>query len=238
MQEALGDLESIIEDAGNTIGECPRSVTAARTHLTSLEAALDYEMRYVHGPDWELKPGRLITRKGTWLKKTTRFSWDIAPQDKLYVPEAVGLPILQIGRVTDQTELKLHEWSEQHLRVWLNPSIIKKLEARRDVWFVYWPHWQASVPFEGPSEGVAIAATVDTWLKRNTGMSAEMQPFELIYVPKGMVVNLSCEVEEVDEEWELNRHTHTHQHRKVKLAGQPSCLRRDKFDVLLGQQGR
>lgn len=204
--------------------------------MTSLEAALNYEMRYVHGPDWELKPGRLITRKGTWLKKTTRFSWDIPHEEKLYVPEGVGLPILQIGRVTDPAELKLHEWSEQHLRVWLNPSITKKLEARRNVWFVYWPHWKNSVgPFEG--EGIAIAAAADTWLKRTTGMSGEMQPFELIYVPKGMVVNLSCDPEEVDEEWELSRHGHTHQHRKVRLTAQPTCMRRDKFDIFMGQPG-
>jgi hypothetical protein len=233
MQEALSDLENVIQDAGDTLGERPASMAAACGHLSSLEEAFNYEMRYVHGPDWELKPGRLITRKGTWLKKTTRFSWDIPHEDKLYVPEGVGVPILQIGRVTDPVELRLHEWSEQHLRVWVKPAIITKLEARRNVWYVYWPHWKDSLQ----GDGISIAAAADTWMKRTTGMSGEMQPFELIYVPKGMVVQLTREPEVVDEEWEVNRHGHVNQHRRVTLSAHPTCLRRDKFDIFGGQPG-
>ena len=27
-------------------------------------------------------------------------------------------------------------------QVWLKPAIIKSLEARRNAWFVYWPHFE------------------------------------------------------------------------------------------------
>jgi hypothetical protein len=231
MQQALADLDDAIDDAGSIVGERPPSVAAAREELASLEAKLKCEMRYVHRPDWELKPGRLITRKGTWLKRSTAFSWEIPQKEKMYVPEGVGLPILQIGPVTDQVELKRHEWSAQHALVWMKPPIIEKLEARRDVWFVYWPHWESN--FKG--KGSVIASSVDTWLKRTTGMSGEMQPFELIYVPKGMIVNLARDPEEVDEEWELKRHGHVHQHRKVILSSHPKCIRRDQFDIFVEQ---
>merc|ERR1711874_20181 len=99
----------------------------------------------------------------------TLFSWEIPAGEKLYLPEGIALPVMQIGRVADPLEINLHEWSTQHLRVWLKPSIVKTLEARRNVWFVYMPH------FEG--EGTVIVAAVDTWLKRSTQMSGELQPF-------------------------------------------------------------
>ena len=34
--------------------------------------------RYVYGPDWEIKPGKLVSRKGTWVKVTARYSWELA----------------------------------------------------------------------------------------------------------------------------------------------------------------
>jgi hypothetical protein len=232
MEEALSNLEHNIADASAAIGP-PSSFAGACENLRVMEKRFDYAMRYVHGPDWELKPGRLITKKGTWLKSTTRFSWEVPNNEKLYVPEGVGIPILQIGRVIDPEEIKLHEWSEQHLRVWMPPDIIKRLEARRMVWFIYWPHWKSdAAPVEG---NVAIGAASDTWLKRTTGMSGEMQPFEMIYVPRGMKLTLSCQPEVVDEEWEVNRHSHVHQHRKVTLSEYPTCIRRDKYDILVGQ---
>lgn len=230
MQESMLVLERLLGEASKTTGSAPpESISAAHHQVSALEAAMHTEMRYVHGPDWEVKPGKLISKKGTWLKRTTRFSWEIAPGDKLYLPEGVALPVLQIGRVTDTSELKLHEWSAQHLRVWLKPPIVRTMETRKDVWFVYWPH------FEGEETGTVIVATADTWLKRSTQMSGELQPFELVYVPKGMLIHLSKVPAPVDEEWEKNRHAHVHQHKKVTLAAQPLTMRRDKYDIFVGQ---
>merc|ERR1711972_240812 len=104
----------------------------------------------------------------------------------------------------------------------MKPTILRSLEARRDVWFLYWPHFDA--------EGTVIVSTVDTWLKRSCQMSGELQPFELIYVPKGMLVHCVCQPEAVTEEWEKVRHGHVNQHRKVTLAESPLTMRRDKFD--------
>eukprot|EP00927_Polykrikos_kofoidii_P054511 TRINITY_DN48923_c0_g1_i1.p1 TRINITY_DN48923_c0_g1~~TRINITY_DN48923_c0_g1_i1.p1 ORF type:complete len:318 (+),score=52.19 TRINITY_DN48923_c0_g1_i1:84-1037(+) len=227
MQEVLADLDNLVEEAGRRCGGPLPSFSACVNDLTALEAALHTEMRYVHGPDWDLKPGKLISRKGTWLKHTTRFSWEISQQDRLYLPEGVALPVLQIGRVVDKEELSLHEWSAQHLRVWLKPSIVRTLEGRRNVWFVYMPH------FEG--EGHMIVANVDTWLKRSTQMSGDLQTFELVYVPKSMVIHLVCPPEPVTEEWEKSRHMHVHRHRKLTLAGFPTTVRRDKYDIFVGQ---
>lgn len=228
MSEALQDLDGLLDQAAcAAAGEPLPSLSAALEQLSALEAVLHTEMRYVHGPDWELKPGRLITRKGTWLKHTTRFSWEIPANEKLYLPEGVALPVLQIGRVVDKSELSLHEWSCQHLRVWLKPSILRSIESRADYWFVYWPHFD--------SEGLVVVAAADTWLKRSCQMSGELQPFELIYVPKGVVIHLEREPEIVDEEWETGRHAHIHQHRKLVLASPPRTMRRDKYDILIGQ---
>lgn len=234
LSEAMTELQHLLEDVEVAVGAPVPKAAEVCDVLSTLEVDLRTEMRYVHAPDWEMKPGRVISRKGTWLKKSTRFSWDITPEDKLYVPEGVAVPVLQIGRVTDQTELSRHEWADQHLLVWLKPPLLETLEARRNAWFVYWPHWAEDVrPFEG--EGLAIAASVDTWLKRSTGMSGELQPFELVYVPKGMTLTLSALPEQITEEWERRRHGHAQNHRKVHLASPPLTMRRDKFDILVGQ---
>merc|ERR1711957_759046 len=100
-------------------------------------------------------------------------------------PHSVIMPVLQIGRITDPLELKRHEWTTQHFRVWVKPAIVQTLEVRRNIWFVYWPHWQC--------DGLTIVPVIDTWLKRSTQMSGEVQPFELVYVPKGLPVRLSSE---------------------------------------------
>jgi len=231
MQEVLTELENLISDAstiaGDTLGTQMPTAQACVEHLAAMETAFHTEMRYVHGPDWEMKPGKLITKKGTWLKLTTKFSWEIPANEKIYLPEGVALPVMQIGRVKDPKELKLHEWSNQHLRVWLKPTLVRSLEARRNMWYVYFPH------FEG--EGTALVAIADTWLKRSCQMSGELQPFELIYVPKGMIVYVTCQPEPVTEEWEKARHGHIYQHRKLTLTAPPLTMRRDKFDIFVGQ---
>ncbi len=40
------------------------------------------------------------------------------------------MPVLQIGRITDLVELRRHEWSTLHHRVWVKPAIIQTLEVR------------------------------------------------------------------------------------------------------------
>lgn len=227
-QQALQRLEYFLDQAV-TLGlrEQPMNWTDACLELTTKEAQMHTEMRYVHAPDWDVKPGILVSKKGTWLKPTTRFSWEIPFSEKLYLPQGVSLPVLQIGKVTDVEELNRHEWSAQHLRVWLRPSLVKNIEARRHVWFVYYPHWHG--------DGMEIVSTVDSWLKRSTQMSGDLQPFELVYVPKGMRLRLSKSPEPPDEPWEKNRHQHVHQHRKVTLAKGPLTIRRDKYDIFVGQ---
>lgn len=195
--------------------------------LRAMEVTLHTETRYVYGPDWEVKPGKLVSKKGTWLKPDTRFSWELTEGQKLYLPQGVIMPVLQIARVIDPVELKRHEWAAQHLRVWMRPQIVRTLEARRGVWFVYWPHWE--------DKGLVLVATSDTWLKRATHMSGELQPFELIYVPKGLLLRLAKEAAPVDEEWEKHRHQHVHLHRKVVLASPPLTVKQDQYDIFVGQ---
>merc|ERR1712137_536128 len=114
------------------------------------------------------------------------------------------MPVMQIGKVTDAVEVKRHEWAGQHLRVWLKPPIVRTLEDRQGVWFVYWPHFE--------DRGQIIVAAADTWLKRTCQLS-QLQPFELIYVPRGLAIRLVRPPCEVEEDWEKNRHQHVHMHR-------------------------
>jgi len=137
------------------------------------------------------------------------------------------MPVMQIGRVIDDMELKRHDWVKQHLRVWMKPPIVRTLEARRHVWFIYFPHWE--------STGSSITALADTWLKRTTQMSGDLQPFELVYVPKGLPVRLANPPSPVDEEWEKYRHHHVHMHRKVVLIAPPLTVKQDQYDIYIGQ---
>lgn len=202
----------------------------ALKELEKLESTLHTEMRYLYGPDWDLKPGKLISKKGTWLKKSTGFSWDVSDSDKYYLPNGISMPALQIGKVTDPVELKRHEWSRQHQRIWLKPTIIDSLEARRGVWFIYGPHWEVV--------GNEIVALLDTWLKRSCQMSGELAPFELIYVPKDLSVRLKCRPEAVEEEWEKFRHPHVHQHMKVTLDAAPLTVKQEKYDIFVGMSDK
>lgn len=214
--------------SGGGLGAAPMSLQTSLTRLSHLEGLLHTEMQYIYAHDWELKPGRLISRKGTWMKSSTKFSWEIHEDDKHYIPHGVALPALQIGRVTDQVELQRHDWSGQHLRVWLNPVILQTLRDRHNTWFIYYPHWEV--------KGNVITAAADTWLKRSCQMSGEMQPFELIYVPQGVPVQLKRPPEFVDEPWEQSRHQHVNQHRKIILPSLPMTARQDKIDIFCGQE--
>jgi len=233
-QAALASLQLVLGKAQSSLAPPAGGLTAASStfegalrELADMESTMHTEMRYIYGPDWELKPGKLISKKGTWVKQSTNFSWEINDTDKFYMPHGVVMPVLQIGKVTDIAELKRHEWCAQHQRVWLKPAIIDTLQDRRGVWFIYNPHWKIV--------GQGIVAMVDTWLKRSCQMSGELQPFELIYVPKDLCVQLSCDPEVVEEQWEKFRHPHVHQHRMVKLSAMPLTVRQEKYDIFVGQ---
>lgn len=229
-QQALASLELAVAQASKVtggIGLPPLAWQPAWERLQSLEVSLHTEMRYVYGPDWEVKPGKLVSKKGTWLKTNTRFSWELTEGQKLYLPQGVVMPVLQIGGVADAEELKRHEWVAQHLRVWMKPPIVRTLEARCGVWFVYWPHFE--------DKGLLIVAMSDTWMKRTTQMSGDLQPFELIYVPKGLTIRLSQEPVTVEEEWEKYRHQHVHLHRRITLAIPPLTVKQDQYDIYVGQ---
>lgn len=232
---ALASLELALADAEDSsaapdavsLTAAPSTLESSLAQLTKMEKEMHVEMWYVYGHDWEPKPGRLISRKGTWLKKSTCFSWEISEEDKLYVPHGVSMPILQIGQVTSPAELERHEWTTQHRRVWVMPAIIRALEARRGVWFIFGPHWEVL--------GDDIVPAVDTWLKRSCQMSGELQPFEMVYMPKDVPVRLLGEPKIVVEEWEKSRHPHVQQHRRVTLAGQPLTVKQEKYDIFVGQ---
>lgn len=227
-QQALADLEHVLAEVEVSHGGAKQpDWQSAWENLESLEETLHTETRYVYGPDWEMKPGTLVSKKGTWLKPDTRFSWELGANQKLYLPQGVIMPVLQIGKVTDRRELKRHEWSGQHLRVWMKPPIIRTLETRCNVWYVYWPHFQ--------DKGTIIVPALDTWLKRSTQMSGDLQPFELIYLPKGLAVRLACAPAIVEEEWERHRHQNVHLHRKVTLAVPPLTMKQDQYDIFVGQ---
>mmetsp|Transcript_10132 Transcript_10132/g.30026 ORF Transcript_10132/g.30026 Transcript_10132/m.30026 type:complete len:332 (+) Transcript_10132:1-996(+) len=246
-QQAFASLEAALTQAPEVTGtsttetdEKGRPTGMASTwqnawdRLLVLEGDLRVETRYLYGPDWEVKAGKMISKKGTWLKRDTRFSWELQGTEKLYLPQGIVMPVLQISKVVDRRELRRHEWVSQHLRVWLKPAIIKSLEARRNAWFVYWPHFE--------DRGNTILAVMDTWLKKSAQMSGELQPFELVYVPKGASLELACYAETVDEEWEKFRHQHVHLHRKVTLTAPPLTVKQeggtrqeDNYDVFIGQ---
>lgn len=230
-QQTLASLEASLSQAcqftGTQPGASPAAWQGARQTLQSMETSMYTECRYCYGPDWDVKPGKLVSRKGTWLKVSTRFSWELTDTQKLYVPQGVVMPVMQIGRVTDPTELQRHDWASQHVRVWMKPTIVRTLEARRGVWFVYYPHFE--------DKGRVLIALADTWLKRTTVMSGELEPFELIYVPKGLPVHLATEPALVEEEWEKSRHQHVHLHRKLILASPPLTMKQDKYDIFVGQ---
>jgi hypothetical protein len=229
-QQALAGLEIAAaqnRQASGSMGITPLAWQPAWERLQSLEVAMHTEMRYVYGPDWEVKPGKLVSKKGTWLKPNCRFSWELTEGQKLYLPQGVVMPVLQIGAVSDPEELKRHEWVPQHLRVWMKPPIVRAVENRVGVWFIYWPHFE--------DKGKVVVAAADTWLKRTTQMSGDLQTFELIYVPKGLSVRLSSEPSNVEEEWEKYRHQHVHLHRRVVLAEPPLTMKQDQYDIFVGQ---
>jgi len=229
-QVALSALESAITESGDKVGTSMNfDVTEAELlrQLEGFETTMLTEHGYCYGPDWEVKPGKLVAKKGTWFKSNTKFSWELNENEKFYLPTGIVVPILQIGRVTDPKEIQRHDWVSQHMRVWVKPQIVKILEARRGTWFVYYPHFE--------DHGSVLVANVDTWLKRTTQMSGELEPFEIIYVPKGLSIQLIGFAEPVEEEWEKSRHQHVHLHRKLLLAAPPVTIKQDKFEIFVGQ---
>eukprot|EP00444_Apocalathium_aciculiferum_P050218 CAMPEP_0183509086 /NCGR_PEP_ID=MMETSP0371-20130417/9346_1 /TAXON_ID=268820 /ORGANISM="Peridinium aciculiferum, Strain PAER-2" /LENGTH=312 /DNA_ID=CAMNT_0025705613 /DNA_START=46 /DNA_END=984 /DNA_ORIENTATION=+ len=226
-QQVLLSLESALSEAAGVTTPSASSSAEAWRSLQTFECSAMTAHGYCYGPDWEVKPGKLVAKKGTWFKTSTQFSWELSDQQRLYLPTGIVVPILQIGRVTAPTELKRHDWVSQHIRVWVKPQIVKMLEARCGTWFVYYPHFE--------DQGNVLIAIVDSWMKRTTQMSGELEPFEMIYVPKGLPIHLLGEAVPVEEEWEKFRHQHVHLHRKIVLASPPLTMKQDKYDIFVGQ---
>lgn len=204
----------------------------AWTGLGDLEKSLQTELRYIYGPDWEIRPREITSKKGTWIKSTTQFSWELTDGEKLYVPHGIVMPVLQCCTVKDSFELNRHQWGPQHLRIWMKPTLVRTLDARRPLWYLFWPHWSE----DGPNANdITITAMQDTWLKRSTQMSKDMAPFELIYVPQGQRLSLGGAPALVDEPWEVNRHPYVHEHRKILVRSPLVTVKRDKHDVLIYQ---
>merc|ERR1712012_676290 len=72
-------------------------------------------------------------------------------------------------------------------------------------------------------------------LKRTTQMSGDLQPFELIYMPKGLPVELLSDPCPVEEEWEKYRHQYVHLHRKIILTSVPLTVKQDQYQIFVGQ---
>lgn len=238
-RQALVGLEALLGEAQSTlrhdrIGDATETLSwgLALSALADLEGELHTEIRYIHVPDWETKPGRLVSKKGTWLKTSVAMSWDLpegTPEtkaEKLYVPQGVVMPVLQKGLVKDPEEQRKNEFHTQHRCVWLKPKIVQTLEARRFTWFVFWPHWE--------DHGSSIVPRQDTWLKRSCQMSGELRPFELIYVPTGLAVRIVGPARAVDEEWERHRHQNVHRHRKVVLEMPVVTVKQEQYDIFVG----
>ncbi|CAE7307532.1 ebh [Symbiodinium microadriaticum] len=129
MREALRDLQSLVAEA-QEVGVRMAGLRHRRA-LASLLRCIALSLD--EGPDKYFIAG--LPRKGG------------ERAEKLYLPAGVAVPVLQIGKVIDQEELKLHDWVCQHLRVWLKPEILQTIEARYGTWFVYWPHFEKP-PFD------------------------------------------------------------------------------------------
>lgn len=236
-EEILRNLSWLSDEAKEKCGPL-ESETCLLQQLSRKQEENKTVQAYVYIIDWEIKPGALFAKKGTWLKTSTRFSWELGVEDKLYVPTGLGVPILQVAKITDEVELKRHDWAANHMRVWVKPGIINKLRARRDVWFVYIPHFH--------EQDDVVVAVQDTWLKRTTQLSGEMDSFELVYVPKGLPIFLTKHPEPVGEPWEVKRHAHVHFHRTLHLDGRPLTTSiqdsqaegTTRYEIFIGQEGR
>merc|ERR550514_2528717 len=104
-----------------------------------------------------------------------------------------------MSRVRDPYERKRHEWGSQHLRCWLSSNVMRALQSRQCTWFVYWPHWIEV-------SGNMLVADGNTWLKRTCQMSWELQPFELIFIPKDFRLVTIEPASAVTDPWEKSRH--------------------------------
>eukprot|EP00397_Hematodinium_sp_SG-2012_P038931 GEMP01042424.1.p1 GENE.GEMP01042424.1~~GEMP01042424.1.p1 ORF type:complete len:214 (+),score=18.91 GEMP01042424.1:60-644(+) len=101
------------------------------------------EMWYLYDPDWKSQGTALVAEKGTWLKKSTRFSWE-CPRDEVmhYMPIMARLPYMKLSGVSDKVERHRHRYSKIHRRVWLHPQVVKELDNRLNCFYIYWPHWR------------------------------------------------------------------------------------------------
>jgi len=197
--------------------------------LNRLERTL-CEMWYIYHPDWKIQGSSIVAEKGTWLKKSTKLSWDAAADEVMhYVPIKAVIPFLKISNVADAVERNRHQYSKIHRRLWVHPEVIKQLDDRLHCFYIYWPHWTLDVG----GSSVSIIANQMTYLKRSTGMSWDLQPWEMILCVEGQRVVLAERPCAVTEAFEKNRHKYVHEHRRVRLDKAPRILRGEKYSVIV-----
>jgi len=227
MDDTLLQAEKLTAGQGElSIADLEDAERSVLEKINALEADLASVHCYCYSPDIDMAPGKLVARKGTWIKTSTRFSWELPEEDKFYVPQGMAVPIIQLGPVTDREEATRHDWAGQHLKIWMKPAVMKALEARRHTWFVYLPHFR--------DEGLSLLATSDSWIKRSAQLSGELDPFEMVYIPQGIRIQLAGPVQHVQEEWERDRHNNVYQHRKIVLARPLVTIKQDNFDIMVG----
>jgi hypothetical protein len=77
LEVALAETSKRTDKPGGDLSVNPPTLQTALADLETLEQALSTEIRYVYGPDWDIAPGKLTSKKGTWIKPSTCFSWEI-----------------------------------------------------------------------------------------------------------------------------------------------------------------
>merc|ERR1711970_1350354 len=80
---------------------------------------------YIYLPHWEPAQGEcrgFTAVQDTWLKRSTKFSWDISEVEKIYVTSGTFLPILDSSPPSG-IEAARHQWANQHLSLVLREEV-------------------------------------------------------------------------------------------------------------------
>lgn len=196
-----------LEQAGELATAAASASSAEVQALDPVDATIwkELEIWYVFAPDWEVRSHELQSKKGTWVKGTTAFSWEQTPSTKLYLAPGVVMPVATVANVIGEEKTR-HAWSEQHKRVWLKPAILKELWDLQNAWYFYAPHFA--------QRGDSLVALQDTFLKRTCQMSWDLRDFEKVAIDAHQIMYVS-DVKTVTEPWEVKRHAHVDQHRRA-----------------------
>lgn len=244
-EQLLSDVETLLAVGAEMEGDggpesLPKAEDSASLDAKVFEAtavAKEIEKAYIYLPDWQIKPNQIVAHKGSWIKVSTQFSWELQPQHKLYVPAGMAVPVLHTSRVRDAAERGRHEWTRHHSQIWITSKAAKALQARRGVWFVYAPCVEVD-----PQNPLVAKFKENSWIKRSCQLSGELELFELMCVPQGFRIYLRSPPSQVTEPWEMHRHAHTHLHLRLHLdtepVTKPIICDGEKYEFFLGQEGR